>query len=104
MRVQTLVVAAQTWGLTPAQLAAEYDLPVTQIEEALAFSAAHQGEIDAGYWQQTQRGGSAWHHGCTWMLMAPMKAPGTALVARGYDVTRTLETWMARVRQILSNC
>ena len=47
IRVQTLVVAAQTWGLTPAQLAGEYDLPVSQIEEALAFSAAHQSEIDA---------------------------------------------------------
>jgi uncharacterized protein (DUF433 family) len=47
LRVQTLVVAAHTWGLTPAQLAAEYDLPVAQIEEALAFSAAHQSEIDA---------------------------------------------------------
>jgi uncharacterized protein (DUF433 family) len=45
--VQTLVVAARTWDLTPAQLAAEYELPVTQIEEALAFTAAHQGEIDA---------------------------------------------------------
>jgi uncharacterized protein (DUF433 family) len=45
--VQTLVIASQTWGLTPAQLAAEYDLPVTQIEEALAFYAAHRSEIDA---------------------------------------------------------
>jgi len=47
IRVQTLVVAAQLWGLTPAQIAAEYDLPVAQVEEALAFYAAHQGEIDA---------------------------------------------------------
>ena len=41
------MVAARTWSLTPAQLAAEYDLPIAQIEEALAFSAVHQGEIDA---------------------------------------------------------
>ena len=47
LRVQTLVVAARTWGLTPAQLAAEYDLPLAQIEEALAFAATHQSEIDA---------------------------------------------------------
>jgi uncharacterized protein (DUF433 family) len=47
LHVQTLVVAARTWDLTPAQLAAEYELPVTQIEEALAFAAAHQSEIDA---------------------------------------------------------
>src|SRR2546422_11572213 len=31
IRGQTLVVAAQTWGPTPAQLAAEDDLPVAQI-------------------------------------------------------------------------
>jgi uncharacterized protein (DUF433 family) len=47
LRVQTLVVAAHTWGLTPAQLAAEDDLPVPQIKEALAFAAAHQSEIEA---------------------------------------------------------
>jgi uncharacterized protein (DUF433 family) len=47
LRVQTLVVAARIWGLTSAQLAAEYELPGTQIEEALAFAAAHQDEIDA---------------------------------------------------------
>jgi uncharacterized protein (DUF433 family) len=47
LRVQTLVVAARTWGLTPAQLATEYELPVVQITEALAFAAAHQDEIDA---------------------------------------------------------
>jgi uncharacterized protein (DUF433 family) len=47
LRVQTLVVAGHTWGLTPAQRAKEYDLPVAHIEEALAFAAAHQSEIDA---------------------------------------------------------
>jgi uncharacterized protein (DUF433 family) len=47
IRVQTLVIATQTWGLALAQLAAEYDLPVTQIEEALAFYATHRSEIDA---------------------------------------------------------
>lgn len=47
IRVQTLVVAAQTWGLTPAQVAAEYDLPVAHIQEALTFYTAHRGEIDA---------------------------------------------------------
>lgn len=46
IRVQTLVVAAQAWALPPAQIAAEYDLPVAQVEEALAFYTAHQGEID----------------------------------------------------------
>jgi len=47
LRVQTVVVAVQTWGLSPAAVAAEYDLSVAQVQEALAFYAAHQGEIDA---------------------------------------------------------
>lgn len=46
IRVQTLVVATQTWGLTPAQVATEYDLPLTQVQEALAFYTAHRDEID----------------------------------------------------------
>jgi uncharacterized protein (DUF433 family) len=48
LRVQTVVIAAQTWGLTLPQIAAEYDVPVTQGQEALAFSTAHREEIDAG--------------------------------------------------------
>ena len=47
IRVQTLVVATQTWGLTPARVAAEYDLTPMQVQEALAFYAAHRDEIDA---------------------------------------------------------
>src|SRR5712691_3195815 len=46
IRVQTLVVATQTWGLTPAQVAAEYDLTRLQVQEALAFYTAHRDEID----------------------------------------------------------
>jgi uncharacterized protein (DUF433 family) len=46
IRVQTLVVATQTWSLTPVQVAAEYDLPLTQVQEALAFYTAHRNEID----------------------------------------------------------
>ena len=47
LRVQTVVVAAQSWGLAPTAIAAEYDLAVAQVEEALAFAAAHRGEIAA---------------------------------------------------------
>jgi uncharacterized protein (DUF433 family) len=47
IRVQTLVVATQVWGLTPLQVAAEYDVPVAEVQEALAFYAAHRHEIDA---------------------------------------------------------
>ena len=41
-----LVIAVQTWGLTLPQIAVEYDVLVAQVQEALAFSAAHREEID----------------------------------------------------------
>jgi uncharacterized protein (DUF433 family) len=59
LRVQTVVVAAQTWGLTPTALAAEYDLTVAQVQEALAFSAAHQSEIEAALAADTAREAAA---------------------------------------------
>lgn len=46
IRVQTIVLAAQHQGLAPGQIAVEYDLPVTQVGECLAFYAAHRAEID----------------------------------------------------------
>ena len=47
IRVQTIVVASRQWGLSTEQVAAEYDLTESQVEEALAFYAAHQAEVDA---------------------------------------------------------
>ena len=47
IRVQTIVVAAQQWGLTVEQIAAEYDLTESQVEEALTFYEAHRAEVDA---------------------------------------------------------
>ncbi len=47
IRVQTVVVAAQRWELTPEQIAAEYGLTEAQVNEALAFYEAHRMEIDA---------------------------------------------------------
>ena len=47
IRVQTVVVAAQQWAMTPAQIAAEYDLTKAQVKEALAFYEAHRAEVDA---------------------------------------------------------
>ena len=41
IRVQTVAVAASQWEMTPAQIAAEYEL-----SEALAFYEAHRAEID----------------------------------------------------------
>jgi len=47
LRVQTVVVAAQQWRMTPEEIAGEYELPKSQVEEALAFYEAHREEIDA---------------------------------------------------------
>ena len=47
LRVQTAVVAAQRWDLTPDEIAAEYGLSEAQVKEALAFYEAHRAEIDA---------------------------------------------------------
>ena len=47
IRVQTAVVAAQHWNLTPDQIAAEYGVTAAQVKEALAFYEVHRAEIDA---------------------------------------------------------
>ncbi len=47
LRVQTVVTAANAWGLTAAQIAEEYGLAEVQVRETLAFYQAHRQEIDA---------------------------------------------------------
>lgn len=47
LRVQTVVTAANVWGLTPAQIADEYGVAEAQVREALGFYQAHRQEIDA---------------------------------------------------------
>jgi uncharacterized protein (DUF433 family) len=47
LRVQTIAIAANEWGISAAEIAEEYDLPEKQIKEALAFYEAHRAEIDA---------------------------------------------------------
>ena len=46
IRVQTLVIASQEWGFSPAKIAEDYDLKENQVAEALAFYDAHRLEID----------------------------------------------------------
>ncbi len=46
IRVQTLVIAAQIWGMSPLEIGDEYGLATAQVEEALAFYQAHREEID----------------------------------------------------------
>jgi uncharacterized protein (DUF433 family) len=47
IRVQTFVVAAQDWKMSPAQIAEEYGVTKAQVEEALSFYQTHRGEIEA---------------------------------------------------------
>lgn len=46
IRVQTIAIAHEQWGMSAADIAAEYDLSPAQIEAALAFFAAHRAEIE----------------------------------------------------------
>ena len=46
LRVQTVAIAHESWGMTSAQIAEEYGLTQREIDEALAFFAAHRAEIE----------------------------------------------------------
>ncbi|MBW4557001.1 MAG: DUF433 domain-containing protein [Trichormus sp. ATA11-4-KO1] len=47
MRVQTVAVASQKWGMSSSQIANEYELTEAQVKEALSFYALNKGQIDA---------------------------------------------------------
>lgn len=46
IRVQAVAVAHERWGMSLAEIAAEYGVSATQVETALAFFAAHRAEIE----------------------------------------------------------
>lgn len=47
LRVQTVVVAARAWGLSPDEIASQFALSQRQVEECLRFYESHRAEIDA---------------------------------------------------------
>jgi len=47
IRVQAIVGYVKEWGLSPEEVAAEFDLPLAIITEVMAFYQAHRLEIDA---------------------------------------------------------
>ena len=47
IRVQTIAMASTVWAMDPDRIADEYDLSLTQVQEALDFYHAHQAEMDA---------------------------------------------------------
>jgi uncharacterized protein (DUF433 family) len=54
VRVQTLETARRVWGLSEEQIANEYGLSEIAVRDALAFTAAHQAEIDAAIASEMQ--------------------------------------------------
>jgi uncharacterized protein (DUF433 family) len=47
IRVQTVAIASQKWGMSPSQMKNEYELTEAQVTEALSFYAVNKGQIDA---------------------------------------------------------
>ena len=45
LRVQTIAIANESWGMAPGEIAEEFGLAQRQIEEALAYFDAHRAEI-----------------------------------------------------------
>jgi len=54
IRVQTIVVAHQSWRMGPPEIAADYGLTAEQVTEAFAFYDAHRGEIEASLADEQQ--------------------------------------------------
>ena len=54
IRVQTLVTASRAWGMTPAQVAEEYELTLEQVESVLEFYRAHRSEIESSIADERQ--------------------------------------------------
>jgi uncharacterized protein (DUF433 family) len=46
VHVQTLVLVVRNWGMTPEQVADDYGLSLAQVQDALAYYAAHRDEIN----------------------------------------------------------
>ena len=46
IRVQVIAIAHEQWGMSAAEIAAEYELSVAQVKAALAFFATHRVEIE----------------------------------------------------------
>ncbi|MBD2436425.1 DUF433 domain-containing protein [Nostoc sp. FACHB-110] len=47
IRVQTVVIASQKWGMNPSEITNEYELTEAQVREALSFYAVNKEQIDA---------------------------------------------------------
>lgn len=96
IRGQTLVIAKAVWESSPAEIAENYDLTESQVQEALDFTPPTSGKsIRRSHtnklWKQTVSK-------TTLHLDADTSSKGLwkALLDHGYDVTRTPTDWMTR--------
>jgi uncharacterized protein (DUF433 family) len=46
IHVKAIVGAVQAWEMTPEEIADEYEIPLSPVQEALAFYEKHRREID----------------------------------------------------------
>ena len=58
IRVQTIAIAAKTWGMSRSEIAAEYVIDERMVQSALEFYQTHQEEIDTGIILEEQVGNS----------------------------------------------
>lgn len=56
IRVQTIAIASQVWGLSAAKIADQYEIDLRLVQAALAFYQAHRVEIDADIQLEEQLG------------------------------------------------
>lgn len=94
LRVQTLVIDINQTGMTPAQVAVEYDLPEARVVEALAFYALRIGPRST----RTSTLKARWARRMARPRLhldvdTSKKSLHKALMERGHDVTRTPNEW-----------
>ena len=47
LRVQVIYICVESWGMSTAEVAADYGLPLAHVEDALQFAREHRAEIEA---------------------------------------------------------
>ena len=48
IRVQTIAIATQEWGMSASEIADQYEIDKRLVRSALSFYQAHRAEIDTG--------------------------------------------------------
>lgn len=54
LRVQVVYICVERWGMSTAEVAAEYGLQLAQVEDALQFAREHRSEIEAAIAEENE--------------------------------------------------